>query len=302
MKRVIKWTAAAIAAAALAGICFVFWTVSSDDMKFVTVTNEEEIVDALIDNFSTGNETIVMRTKGFRIDRTQIASYISSEISNDAEDLCIMPVSYTVGFFDFIGLWQFRLYYGENGYSRESGEDAEGTSEKEEGLFYSQRDIETAQIQVSGALDTIVPQIAAEAGNDETAMHRAIFEYLCENVSYDYGLSDIIVSGDTSNPLRKNRGSYGALIQKKTVCSGYAGAYKAICDRLGLDCWVAESKDHAWNLVRLGDGQVYCVDATSGDQDTWIADQFFLISPEEYEAQYGYRVSETCYIPSRFRS
>ena len=34
-------------------------------------------------------------------------------------------------------------------------------------------------------------------------MHKAIFEYLCENVSYDYELSDAIISGDTGNPLRK---------------------------------------------------------------------------------------------------
>ena len=301
MKRVIKWTAAVIAAAALAGTCFIFWVASSDNMRFVQVSDEEELVEALIDNFSTGRESVLIWTRGFRIDRSQIASYISAEISNDAEDLCIMPVSYTVGLFDFAGLWQFRLYYGENGSSGDFRE-TEELSGEDRGLSYSQKEIEEAREQVHAALDEIVPVIAQEAGDDELALHREIFEYLCENVSYDYELSDIIVSGDTSNPLRKNRGSYGALIQQKTVCSGYAGAYKAICDRLGLDCWVAESRDHAWNLVRMQDGGVYCVDATSGDQDTWIADQFFMVSPQEYEEKYGYRISETCYIPPRFRS
>lgn len=296
-----KWGAAVFAAVVLAGTGLFFWIVTDDEIKFASVADEEELVDALIENFSTGQESVILWTRGFKIDRKQIASYVSSEISNDAEDMCIMPVSYMVGLFDFAGLWQFRLYYAEDGHSDTPGDNGENLGEKT-ALSYTTEDVETAQMQVSAALDQIVPQIRETAGDDEISMHKAIFEYLCENVSYDYELSDAIISGDTGNPLRKNRGCYGALIQKETVCSGYAGAYKAICDRLGLDCWVAESADHAWNLVRLKDGRIFCVDATSGDQDTWIADQFFLISPQEYEAEYGYRVSDNCYIPPRFQS
>lgn len=311
MKKFIKFTVILIVAAALAG-SIVFFDFSAKETKFVTVSSEEELVDALIDQFDTGYESVIVRTKGFKISRDKIASYIASEISNDSEDLCIMPASYTAGLFDIIHLWQFRLYFGDTnigGYSEPvSQEDVqreqagENPQEGEEGgwITYTEEEIAEAQLQVSAELDRVCGEIRAEAGDDEQQMHREIFDYLCENVAYDYELSEVIMQGDLTNPLRKNRGAYGALIQGKTVCSGYAAAYKAICDRLGLDCWIAESEDHAWNLIRI-DGQVYCVDATSGDQETWIADQFFMADPAEYEAEYGYEVSENCYLPERFR-
>ena len=130
--------------------------------------------------------------------------------------MCIMPVSYTVGLFDFAGLWQFRLYYAEDGHSDTPGDNGENLGEKT-ALSYTAEDVETAQMQVSAALDQIVPQIRETAGDDEISMHKAIFEYLCENVSYDYELSDAIISGDTGNPLRKNRGCYGALIRRSAT-------------------------------------------------------------------------------------
>ena len=87
-----KWGAAVFAAVVLAGTGLFFWIVIDDEIKFASVADEEELVDALIENFSTGQESVILWTRGFKIDREQIASYVSSEISNDAEDMCIMPV------------------------------------------------------------------------------------------------------------------------------------------------------------------------------------------------------------------
>ncbi len=309
MKKIIKFTGALIIAVLLAGF-FVFFDFDASEMKFVTVSDEEELVNALIDNFDTGYESVIIRTKGFKIDREKIASYISAEISNDAEDLCVMPASYTAGLFNVVDLWQFRLYFDDTK-SRHNGKSeltdslnktlGNANAEEREGIAYSEEEIAAAQAKVSAELDRISAEIIAEAGSDEIQMHRLIFNYLCDHVEYDYTLSEAIVNGDWTNAIRKNRGSYGALAAGRTVCSGYAAAYKAICDRLGLDCWIAESEDHAWNLIRV-DGFVYCVDVTSGDQDTWIADQFFMADPAEYETEYGYIISENCFVPERFRT
>ena len=309
MKRIVKFTVVFVVAAALAA-AIVFFDFSANEMRFVTVSSEEELVNALIDQFDTGYESVIVRTKGFRITQEKIASYISSEIANDPEDLCIMPASYTAGIFDIINLWQFRLYFGDtrnmskNSVSvseQDAAENGGGDAVQENRwITYTEEEVLEAQLRVSAELDRVCGEIAAKAGDDDRQLHREIFNYLCENVEYDYELSDVIVRGDLTDPLRKNRGAYGALIERKTVCSGYAAAYKAICDRLKLDCLIAESEDHAWNLIRIG-GQVYCVDATSGDQGTWIADQFFMADPAKYETEYGYGISENCYIPERFR-
>ncbi len=329
-------TAVLLIALLFAGSFIIFRNFGIMPAKFVTVHSEEELVEEMMDGFSTGYESVSVRTDGFRLDESRIASYISAEISNDAEDMCIFPERYTASGMDLFGLWQFRLFFAEGdtltGLSEESeeeeasggaqGQPSSGGEISGEGYIIGEqeeagkeimqaqqeeaedgrRHMLQAQSQVSETLDRVSMQIAEEtaaSGGGETELHHAIFVYLCNNVEYDYELSEAILSGDYSSPLRKNRGSYGALVEGRTVCSGYAAAYKAICDRLGLECWVASSLDHAWNLIRV-DGKVYCVDATSGDQATWIAEQFFMVDPASYESEYGYRPDESCYIPEQF--
>lgn len=46
---------------------------------------------------------------------------------------------------------------------------------------------------------------------------------------------------------------YGTLVNKKTVCAGYARTYAVILKYLGIDCDYAYGDGHAWNLVKLGD-------------------------------------------------
>jgi len=67
----------------------------------------------------------------------------------------------------------------------------------------------------------------------------------------------------------------GVLIDQKAVCSGYADAFKYLCDEAGLFCIRVEgytkesdgsicSETHAWNMIRV-DGIYYWVDVTWGD-------------------------------------
>ena len=60
--------------------------------------------------------------------------------------------------------------------------------------------------------------------------------------------------------------AYGALIDGKAQCSGYARAFKALCDGAGIDCYYvyAASDDpinpnHQWCMVEYG-GQWYHID------------------------------------------
>ncbi len=62
--------------------------------------------------------------------------------------------------------------------------------------------------------------------------------------------------------------SYGALVNKKALCSGYSMAMKLMLNRVGVSCTQVKgiSKDvgHMWNLVRI-DGAWYHLDVTWDD-------------------------------------
>ena len=67
--------------------------------------------------------------------------------------------------------------------------------------------------------------------------------------------------------------AYGALVDKKAVCEGYARAFQLLCSRVGIECvpinGICESStsmagNHIWNAVCL-DGDWYYVDTTWND-------------------------------------
>ena len=91
---------------------------------------------------------------------------------------------------------------------------------------------------------------------------RTVHDYLIDNLEYDNTLSK-------SNIYN----IYGALINRSTVCEGYARAFKYIMDDLKIPCLIAcgtaqnsagETESHAWNYVRL-DGNWYAIDVTWDD-------------------------------------
>ncbi|WP_434341866.1 transglutaminase domain-containing protein [Mycoplasma putrefaciens] len=87
------------------------------------------------------------------------------------------------------------------------------------------------------------------------------YEWITKNVKYDY----------TRENLFKNQSAYSALVERSTVCTGYAKGFQMICEELGIPCKVKEGSSsreansevkHAWNVVEL-DGDWYYVDPTS---------------------------------------
>ena len=67
--------------------------------------------------------------------------------------------------------------------------------------------------------------------------------------------------------------AYGALVNHKAVCAGYARAYQLILTRLGIECGYisgnavnskGETEAHAWNYIKA-DGVYYFVDVTWDD-------------------------------------
>lgn len=58
---------------------------------------------------------------------------------------------------------------------------------------------------------------------------------------------------------------YGALVRGKSVCEGYARAFKLLCNAVGISCYLQDGwvggTGHAWNRVLI-DGEWYLIDVT----------------------------------------
>lgn len=83
-----------------------------------------------------------------------------------------------------------------------------------------------------------------------------IYRNICENVAYDFEGS----TGDLKYT------AYGALANKKAVCSGYAALLYRACLSVGIDCRIVKGslsngEKHAWNLVKIGQ-DYFALDST----------------------------------------
>lgn len=91
---------------------------------------------------------------------------------------------------------------------------------------------------------------------------KMVHDYLVDSVEYDQSISKSNIYD-----------VYGALINKKSVCEGYAKAFKYLTDSLEIPCILVagkgtnsdgNSENHAWNYVELN-GSWYAVDCTWDD-------------------------------------
>lgn len=93
----------------------------------------------------------------------------------------------------------------------------------------------------------------------------------------------IIDMVDYVRSAEMSQSAYSALVNKKSVCAGYARAYQLIMQELGIPCYYcvgSAGEDHAWNIVKLDDG-FYNVDLTWDDTDGGHYD-YFNKTDEDY--------------------
>ncbi len=110
-----------------------------------------------------------------------------------------------------------------------------------------------------------VSKVLAEIISDEMSTfekEEAVYRWLTENCRYDHRHYEI-----PNNAPRESYEPYGAIINGKAVCLGYATAFQLFMDVLDIECITVvggafESReDHAWNMVKI-DGEWYCCDPT----------------------------------------
>ena len=126
---------------------------------------------------------------------------------------------------------------------------------------------------VEDAVADISAQLSAKA--DATAKVRAVYSWLCKNNTYNDAQTS--KHKKESDPVAfaylAAHSAYSAIISGdayEPVCEGYAGAFKVLCDALGVNCICVNGSMtsvsyHMWNYVQLENGGWYLVDATTGD-------------------------------------
>ena len=107
---------------------------------------------------------------------------------------------------------------------------------------------------------------------------KALHDYLVRTVSYDETEASDMVNG-----------AYGALVDRRAVCGGYAEAYGVLLEAAGIEqtCVISSEMNHEWNVVTI-DGVSYNVDVTwddpvyvnggDGGFDAAVRSSHFLVS------------------------
>lgn len=110
------------------------------------------------------------------------------------------------------------------------------------------------QAGVSAAMSVI------QTGMTDLEKAIALHDYLVLFNAYDY--DNLQAKTESPSVYR----AYGALVNGSAVCQGYALAYKYLCEKAGIPCYMvtSDTMNHAWNLIQL-DEEFYQVDVTWDD-------------------------------------
>ncbi len=89
--------------------------------------------------------------------------------------------------------------------------------------------------------------------------------------------------------------AFGAIVDGKAVCEGYAEAFQHLCQRVGIQSFIAlgssvnpstgTREGHAWNYVRI-DGKYYQVDLTWNDQGERLYHAYFNATDDEIDEEH----------------
>ena len=119
--------------------------------------------------------------------------------------------------------------------------------------------------QVNDAISKVedrINNIANRASGTTYDKVKFVHDEIVNEITYDQNL------GINSSNM------YGALIENKCVCEGYAESFKAIMDVLDIPCVIVygdgvdsngSQEAHAWNYVKMDNGKWYAIDTTWDD-------------------------------------
>ncbi|MDD6570957.1 MAG: transglutaminase domain-containing protein, partial [Thermoflexaceae bacterium] len=136
--------------------------------------------------------------------------------------------------------------------------------------------------QIEAAMQEALDAIDTE-GMSQVDIVLAYYQYLCKLADYDNDYDNDPHCYDGTNYYEDNNGSaYGALVNHKCVCHGYANTFYLLMWMQGIPCEIVYGNNHVWNAVYLN-GQWYHLDATWDDVDSFsrMRYSYFLVSEDK---------------------
>lgn len=125
--------------------------------------------------------------------------------------------------------------------------------------FYSEEDVNNAIFEVENIRNNVINEVKDDSDYNKILK---IHNMLANSLEYDSTLNK-----------ENSHNIYGALVDRKVVCEGYAKAFKYILDSLNIECILVggtatnssgETESHMWNYVKLNE-KWYGVDITWDD-------------------------------------
>lgn len=137
--------------------------------------------------------------------------------------------------------------------------------------------------------DAAIKETEGQTAKRDLLLAVSVNKLIADKAVYDFGTYNDALEGDVSSASQAFT-AYGALVKEKAVCSGYAMAYKAVMDYLGIPCIMISGysvgKDkkgndtqnqvgHSWNYVLLETGsksfETETAKAADGKHYEWFA-------------------------------
>ena len=111
--------------------------------------------------------------------------------------------------------------------------------------------------EVDSAVDSLLSKLNL-AGKNNYEKTKAIYDWLCNNITYDN-------ANLNNNDYKLKHTAYAALINRTSVCQGYAVLLYRLLLEEGIPCrlisGIGNGGGHAWNIIKVGRSW-YDVDAT----------------------------------------
>lgn len=142
----------------------------------------------------------------------------------------------------------------------------------------SEKEKDKRESEILSSTESILAELSAET--DEYEKVKKVFEYLIDTIVYELDAPD-------------NQNIYSTLVNKRSVCAGYAKATQYLLQKAGITTLyvtgeIANRGYHAWNIVKC-DGDYYQLDTTFGDSNyTNLVKGEELELPSELTYNYAY--------------
>lgn len=216
-------------------------------------------------------------TKVIKLTVEDALSYVSQTYYENPRDIVMLPIT-TVAFYPEVGMEQIIEF-----------------------TFGYRYEISTLEAMETSLRKTVQNIAESITGSSDGAILLQLGNKLMEITEYDKATAS---SGEYSTQNIAAT-AYGALITGSAVGEGYAMAYKALCDELGIECYVVMGTHdgvlHAWNIAAI-DGKYYHIDISMCDLNG--ISTAFLINDTDMKKTYSWDTSkyEVCDGPITYAS